>query len=759
MKTTETPVVKDLVLIGGGHSHVEVLKSFGMKPIPGVRLTLIARDVHTPYSGMLPGYVAGHYNFDEAHVDLRPLCQFASVRLFHDRAIRIDTENKQVICSNRPPVKYDLLSINIGSRPDINSVPGAAEFTTPVKPINRFVDHWHRMLKRVLGQPGPHRIAVVGGGAAGVEILLAIQYRLEQELDKKNRQSEQLEFHLVSKSSRLLSTFPAAVSKQFERILDKRSVRVHQGTEATQVSASMLKLSNGESIGADEILWVTAASAPTWVKESGLAVDDDGFIAANDFLQSTSHANIFAAGDIVHVLNHPRSKSGVFAVRQGKPLAENLRRSALGRTLKSFAPQKTLLALISTGDKYAIASKSIWHLSGKYLWHWKDKIDRKWMQKYSKLPEMPGSQTLQTPTFDRGLTDIDTLKALSASTMRCGGCGAKVGANVLSRVIAELKPVSRDDILIDLHQPDDAAVVEVPAGKVMVHTVDYFRAFIDDPYLFGQIAANHCLSDIFAMGAEAQTALAIATIPYGIESKVEETIRQLMAGAMLVLNDANAALVGGHTSEGAELALGFSVNGLVGREQILRKNGMQAGDVLILTKPLGTGTLLAADMQQKAKGRWIEAALTSMLLSNRGAAECLQVQGATACTDVTGFGLLGHLVEMTKPSEVDVEIDLQALPLIDGALQTVEMGILSSLQSANLRLRRALTNKAEAVTSPLYPLVFDPQTSGGLLASVPADREDDCLNALHEAGYREAAVIGRVKDKDRVDEPITLLYF
>lgn len=725
-----------------------------MKPIPGVRLTLIARDVHTPYSGMLPGYVAGHYEFDEAHVDLRPLCQFASARLFHDRAIGIDTGNKQIICSNRPPVKYDLLSINIGSRPEINSVPGAAQFTTPVKPINRFVDHWHRMLERVLGQPGPHRIAVVGGGAAGVEILLAIQYRLGQELAHKNRLSEQLEFHLICKSGRLLPTFPSAVSRQFEGILNQRGVHLHCGTEATQVSASQLYLSNNQTIEVDEILWVTAASAPSWLQNSGLALDDDGFIAANDFLQSTSQADIFAAGDIVHVLNHPRPKAGVYAVRQGKPLTENLRRAALGKPLKPFVPQKTLLALITTGDKFAVASKSIWHLSGKKLWHWKDRIDRKWMQKYSLLPEM---QTTKKPAPEPGLTDLDSFKALSATTMRCGGCGAKVGARVLSRVITELKPVSRDDILIDLHQPDDAAVVEVPAGKVMVHTVDYFRAFIDDPFLFGQIAANHCLSDIFAMGAEAQTALAIATIPFGVETKIEETIRQLMAGAMLVLNDANAALVGGHTSEGAELALGFSVNGLVDRDQILRKNGMQAGDVLILTKPLGTGTLLAADMQQKAKGRWIDAALTSMLLSNRSAAECLQAQGATACTDVTGFGLLGHLLEMTRPSAVDVEIDLQSLPLIDGAQETLEMGILSSLQPENLRLRHTISNRAEAVRSPLYPLVFDPQTSGGLLASVAPDRANDCLKELHSLGYKQARIIGRVNTRNSEDESITLI--
>ena len=259
------------------------------------------------------------------------------------------------------------------------------------------------------------------------------------------------------------------------------------------------------------------------------------------------------------------------------------------------------------------------------------------------------------------------------------------------------------------------------------------------------------------MGAEAQSALAIATVPFGIEVKVEDTLRQLMAGAMVVLNDANAALVGGHTSEGAELALGFSVNGIADREQILRKAGMQDGDVLILTKALGTGTLFAADMQQKAKGRWIEAALASMLQSNRVAADGLYAHGATACTDITGFGLLGHMVEMIRPSGVDVEIEMQALPLINGAMETVAMGILSSLQPANLRLRRAIRNRQEAVASPLYPLLFDPQTSGGLLASVPADNAESCLQTLHSSGYAEATIIGRVKAASDQLEAVTLL--
>ena len=750
---TET-VLKDLVLIGGGHSHVAVLKSFGMRPMPGVRMTIIARDVHTPYSGMLPGYVAGHYTYDEAHIDLRPLCQFAGARLYQEEAVGIDLANKLVRCANRPAVPYDVLSLNIGSRPDIVGVPGAADFATPVKPINRFVDRWHSLVDRVLGQPGPHRIAVVGAGAAGTEIVLAIQFRLRQLLDEQGRYDEALEMHLVSKSARVMPAHAPGVSRRFDRILDERGVNVYRGTAATRAAENTLVLSDGKSLELNEILWVTGASAPAWLRESGLDVDEHGFINVYDTLQTTADSHVFAAGDIANVLNFPRPKAGVFAVRQGKPLTNNLRRALVDQPLQAFSPQKTMLALISAGDKYAVAAKAGIVAEGAWLWTWKDWIDRRFMGKYGDLPEM--IQKSQ-PLPQAGLADPETLKEISAIAMRCGGCGAKVGANVLTRALQDLNPVDRDDVLIGLHEPDDAAVVEVPPGKVVVHTVDYFRAFIDDAYVFGQISANHSLSDLFAMGAEAQSALAIATIPYGIESKVEDTVRQLMAGAMKVLEDAGAALVGGHTSEGAELALGFSAHGLVDKDRVLRKGGMMPGDRLILTKALGTGTLFAADMQQKAKGRWIQDALKSMLLSNRVAASLVYEHGATACTDITGFGLLGHMVEMIRPSEVDVDIHMDRLPILDGAEETVEMGILSSLQPANIRLRRAIRNREDAVQSNRFPLIFDPQTSGGLLASVPAAQADTCVEALHAAGFMAAAVVGEVKPESEHLESVMVL--
>lgn len=756
MQQPEQPVLRDIVLVGGGHSHVGVLKRFGMKPIPGVRLTLICRDTHTPYSGMLPGYIAGHYGYDDVHIDLSRLAAFAGARYFHDEAVGIDREAGKVLCRDRPPVPYDRLSINIGSTPQVHGVSGAADNVVPVKPIHRFDAHWRALLERVRNHPGHTVIAVVGAGAGGVELTLALQYRLRSELGAQGRDPNELELHLLTADDRILATHNGRVRQRFERILSTRGVVVHKNARVDTVGPGQLSTSSGETVVADEIVWVTQAGGAPWLAETGLDLDENGFIRVTDTLQTTIDPNIFAAGDIATMINHPRPKSGVFAVRQGPPLEANLRRSVQGRPLKPFRPQSEWLALISTGDRYAVASRGRFGFAGAWVWRWKDRIDRQFMRKYSDLPRMEDDANEHKPAI--ALEGEEASQAISAVAMRCGGCGAKVGASTLANALGSLQPVARDDVIVGLHAPDDAAVVRVPPGKAMVHTVDFFRAFIDDPYVFGQVSANHALGDIFAMGAEAQTATAIATVPAGLERKIEDTVFQMMSGAMDLLNDANCALVGGHTGEGAELALGFAVNGLIDEDadSILRKGGMNPGDVLLLTKPLGTGTLFAAYPTLDAKGRWIDNALDSMRQSNRAAADCLHAHGATACTDVTGFGLLGHLVEMTRPSGVDAEIDLSALPILDGAEETVAAGVLSSLQPANVRLRRALRNQAEMVNHPRYPLVFDPQTAGGLLASVPADRVEVCLAELRELGYAHAAVIGRVAAQGEPLEPIVL---
>ena len=782
MNAGSAPIVKDLVLAGGGHSHVIVLKRFGMKPMPGVRITLICRDVETPYSGMLPGHVAGHYTHDEIHIDLGPLTRFANARFYHDEVVGLDPIERTVICRNRPPVPYDVLSIDIGSAPLTDAVPGANGVVVPVKPIGNFVARWNALVERVLATKAPVRIGVVGAGAGGVEMVLAMRHGLRTRLRAAGGNPDRLSFELFTGGTEVLPRKPPRVRAAFARVLAERDVRVHLDGWVDRVTPGALHaagLTGGAQRGAgagnaygagypcvlhtadgamhecDEVLWVTAAGAQPWLAASGLDTDEEGFAAVHPSLESTSHPGVFAAGDCAAVLEHPREKAGVFAVRQGPALERNLRRALRGLSLKPFAPQRRYLSLISTGDRSAVATRGgALVFEGDWVWRWKDWIDRRFMRKFSDLPDMTDDARLELPS---GIAGDDAVKELSAIAMRCGGCGAKVGATVLARVMNDIRPVARGDVLVGLADPDDAAVVETPPGKVMVHTVDSFRAMIDDPYVFGRVSANHSLGDIFAMGGEPQTALAVATLPYGIESQVEDTLWQMMAGATEVLREAGCALVGGHTSEGAELALGFAVNGLIDREKILRKGGMRPGDRLLVTKPLGTGTLFAADMRHKARGAWIAAALEMMQQSNRAGALCLHRRGASACTDVTGFGLLGHLVEMVRASDVDVELDLRAIPSLPGALDTIAAGITSSLQPQNLRLRRAVRDIDGAADDPRWPLLFDPQTAGGLLASVPDSESHACVDELRSLGYEHTSVIGRALPRGNALEPITLL--
>jgi selenide,water dikinase len=383
----QTPMVKDLVLVGGGHSHVTVLKQFGMHPLPGVRLTVISRDVHTPYSGMLPGFIAGHYGYDGVHIDLGSLSQFAGARLYHDEVIGLDLANRTLRCRQHPDVSYDVLSLNIGSTPGFAQVPGAAQFVVPVKPISNFVQRWQQLVSRVLAARDVTRIGVGGAGAGGVELTLAMQFRLRQLLQQAGR-ADTLEYHLFSAATTILPTHNQRVQAKFRRVLAARGVHVHEGCRVVEVQKEGLRCADGRMHWLEEILWVTDAIAPAWLAEAGLAVAKGGFVLVQAALQSVSHPEVFAAGDIAAVGPYPREKAGVIAVRQGKPLARNLRRVLMGGTPQPFVPQKKWLALISTGDKYAIASRGGWSVEGRWVWRWKDWLDRRFVRKYNMVGNM-----------------------------------------------------------------------------------------------------------------------------------------------------------------------------------------------------------------------------------------------------------------------------------------------------------------------------------------------------------------------------------
>ncbi len=700
------PIVQDLVLVGGGHAHVHVLKRFGMRPAPGVRLTLIARDVETPYSGMLPGYVAGHYGLDECHIDLMRLARFAGARLIHDEAVGLDRVRREVLCGAHPPIRYDIVSLDIGITPRRDTIPGAAEHTVAVKPIDRFAERWERLLERARSRDRL-RLAIVGGGAGGVELALAARHRLAATMFAPPQ------ITLVTRDG-LLPSHNARVRAKFARILAQRGIAVIAKNPVARVEAGALILADGAMVGFDEALWVTEAAAAPWLADTGLALESGGFVETDEFLRSPSDPAVFAAGDVAAMRGHPRDKSGVYAVRAGPYLAENLRRALAGRSLRRAIPQRRALALIGTGDGSAVASRGDFAAEGAWLWRLKQWIDRRWMRGYAELPAM----------------DVPD------DAMRCGGCAAKVPADVLGQAIARLAPAAHGAVEIGVG--DDAAVIAFPGGPPLLQTVDFFRALVGDPYLFGRIAATHALGDIYAMGGAPETALAIATLPPSRPTITEYDLFHMLKGATDVLEAAGASLVGGHTAEGAELALGFAVTGRTRPGRLLRKGGLRPGDRLILTKPLGTGVILAAEMRGRARARTVEAAIETMLQPAAAAASILAAHGATACTDVTGFGLLGHLLEMLSASAADARLDPDAIPALDGALDLLAAGIVSSLHPGNVSALAALTDADPA--SPLSGLLIDPQTAGGLLAGIPAGRAAVCLAELRATGYRAAEI-------------------
>jgi selenide,water dikinase len=386
MQAVRTPTVKDIVLVGAGHAHVEVLRRFGMKPLPGVRLTLITRQVLTPYSGMLPGMVAGLYTYDQAHIDTRPLSRFAGARLYHSEVIGLDLVAKRVLCRDLSPVPYDILSIDIGSTPSAHEIPGVQEHAIPVKPIDGFIERFEVVRARILKAQGQARIGVVGGGAGGVELLLSLHRRLTRDVADAGFDPSRLAFTLITESKEILATFPPRMQRRFAELLRERGIRVLTGSTVSEVQPRGVMVGGEGLVELDEVFWTTRAAAAPWLADTGLALDGEGFIRVNAALQSVSHPDVFAAGDIAAIEGHTLPKSGVYAVRAGPPLANNLRRMAERKPLRPYKPQREALYLISTGDRYALGTRNGFTIEGAWVWALKDFIDRRFMTKYNGLP-------------------------------------------------------------------------------------------------------------------------------------------------------------------------------------------------------------------------------------------------------------------------------------------------------------------------------------------------------------------------------------
>ena len=723
---------RELVLVGGGHAHVQVLRSFAMEP-PEARVTVVLDTPVAIYSGMVPGFLAGQYEREELEIDVVPLARRIGARVILAAAVGVDPHQKLIQLANRPAIPYDVASFDIGSTVAGLETRGVRQHAVPTRPISAIVRYFSAREERSPGRDD-QSIVVVGGGAGGVEVAFTA-------LARARRESEtQVAVTIVSASDELLPGYPASLRRRVLNAARERQIEVLTGKSVVAVEKGAVELEDGSRRAFSALYWVTGAAPHDVLRHSGLATDERGFVWTRPTLQVEGFDDLFAAGDCATLRSHPRTaKAGVFAVRQGPFLAENLRAHLRGERLRRYRPQRDFLILLNLGDGSAIGAKWGRSFEGRWVMRWKDHIDRRFMTRFQVLA---GSGEL-TPEFRSDGHMSGRMEML------CGGCAAKVGQSVLDRALARLEPQQpRADVVLGLEAPDDAAATITPSGDVVVSSVDQFRAFSDDLWVVGRVAAVNALSDLHATGAQPRSAMALVALPSGVgAAREEQALEQLLAGGLTALGAEGVALVGGHTTTAPELLIGFSVQGIAagGRDQLMTLSSLQPGQSLVLTKALGTGVVLHADMKGRARGPWLESCVESMIRSNGEASRIARRFGVRAATDVTGYGLAGHLAEMTRASEVSATISLGALPILPGAAELLAQGFRSTFHGENARIRKGIRIAGRLGDDPRLELVFDPQTSGGLLLGVDAARVENLVAELRAGGDATATVVGEVR--------------
>ena len=717
---------RHVVLAGGGHAHVHVLRSLAMRPVAGVRFTLMSPDPLSVYSGMVPGRLVGLYGEEEGWIDVAALAARAGATYLRDRMLSLDPKRGAIETEKHGTLSYDVLSLDVGSRPRGMDAVRGARIVVGAKPVEEAAPRIARFLDEARAGKIPARVVVAGGGAGGLEVAFALRKQLAGIAGAT--------VAVVESAPELLPGGSPAMRRLVARLSSRYDIATHLGTRVASVDDSHVALESGEALEASLVVWATGAKGLPFLAASGLPVDERGFLRVDDRLRSIAADAILAAGDCAALEGHPKlPRAGVYAVRQGPVLERNVRALAAGEPgeLTRYRPQRDALSLLSTGDGRAAVSYYGFASHGRFWWWLKDRIDRRFIARYAP----PRTTSLRRASS----------VAANVPMAPCGGCAAKLAPDALASVLERLAIPTSESVAIGLAAPDDAAVLRVPGEGDLVFTIDAFPAPVDDLVAAGEIAAVNAVSDVYAMGGVPFAALALAGVRIADAKTREADLFQLLSGARRALSSLAVDLVGGHSVDAETPLIGFTVLGRVPPGRAITKGGARKGDLLVLTKPLGTGVVLAATRAGECPSTWTGIALDEMRRANDAAAAVFVEAGVRCCTDVSGFGLLGHLEEVLSASHVAADLWLGEIPALPGALELLACGWRSS---ADARLREALEATVEIPAGleddPRLALARDPQTSGGLLAAIAPEAWPKISAALVARGVRVARV-GRVR--------------
>lgn len=756
-----------------------------MSPVADVNLICVTDHWEATYSGMLPGVLAGDYSADQMTIDLVQLLSVAGVTWFNDELMSVDREQRQLLFRSGRRQSYDLLSVGIGSRPELppQSVgpDGESIPVVGIKPMQDFLsrlDDAVRVAQQRQAGSAVLRIDIVGGGLGSVEVALCLPHFL----NRMGLGAPDYRIRLISGASEPPVGCAASTRRRIQRAMDRAGIELIGGCHLSEVVGAELRLREGRAIDSDLVVFLGAGRAAAATGLFDLPKDDRGCLLTDATLTTLGDTRIWAGGDCGTIEGINLPKAGVYAVRQGPVMWDNLTRWARGEVLQPYQPQRDFLKLVNIGGERAIAEYRGWSWEGHWMWRWKDRIDTKFMRMYQTLAaRMRGTEMrVSGPAGD--------IPESHATPMRCLGCGSKIAADSLRAVLKtlsetaeppsgnkhavgpsfELSHASDDVVLLPSLEPmaepqqrsplnrTDGAAPATRTEARWAMSVDAFPTPLPDPWLSGRLATIHALSDLWASGIEPRGALATVEIPFGSRRAQQEILYQLMAGISKELQLHRVDLLGGHSLEGPRLSIALTVMGLAAEGRVpAPKQGARPGDALVLTKGLGTGVALAAYMQGACPAGTYRAALESMMTDNAVALKFLQSCSVHAMTDVTGFGLLGHLHEMVGQNTVGspactIEIFADALrdAAFAGVAQLFQEGWKSTMHDNNLDF----LDGAEGINpdSLEAALALDPQTSGGLLMAIPAEEVNRCVSLGQAIGV-PVRVLGSVKERAEGD--------
>ena len=732
IENEDIPITNDLVLVGGGHSHIILMMELSKKPIQGNRITLVSNEIDTPYSGMIPGFIEGVYSWRESHIDLYKLSLRLNIRFIHSKVINISSANKEIYLKDRPSIKFDVLSVDSGIESNYKKIKGAEKFCIPVKPISGLANNFLNKIKDL------NDIAFIGGGAGAVELALAIRKRYIR--DKSN-----LKISIITGKNGLLSSFSNHTRQTSKNALKEAGISIIENTEVLEVKKNKIIMSDNNTLKIDKCILSTNAMAPNWLKSSDIKLNANGFIIVNSAFQ-TNREFIFAAGDIVDFDNQNLHKAGVFAVRSGKPLAKSIKSYIITKSGKKYSFRKNYLALIGLSNGYTIGTKYNYSYSSKFNSFLKKYIDQKFIDKFKNKSSKKNEYISDIINKTLSLLDINSkFNFVKSNQMQCKGCAAKVPFTALKNTLPENITDSSDDASSISNYPQ------------LFQTIDMINAIIPDPFLMGKIAANHSLSDIIAVKSKPIAALMMLQLPFSNVDINSRDLEQVLCGAKEIFDKHNCIINGGHTMIGkdSDPVIGFTVTG----ESKLKENKnkksykIKNNDTLVLTEKIGSGIIFCGINNDMIDSYFQKDVITQMTNGNFLFGNISEKLNILSMTDITGFGLANHLLNLIKrdKNKTGLTIFPEKIPIFNGVKEAIDKGVKSSLFESNYNT---------AINSIIYDrqkksideILYDPQTVGGLAFIVPKEEKEKQYAILkkHKINFVEIGYVNNLNNQIKI---------